>query len=78
MSNKASLVEEYYESSKVLMVSSSTIMLMVYTCPDKSYVVYIVCRFMSNLRQSHWQDLKWTLHYLKGPLERVLVYSRVR
>ncbi len=49
--------------------------LAVATCPDISYAVGILCRFIENPGHLHWGTAKQLLWYLKGMVGLCLVYS---
>ena len=49
--------------------------LAVVTCPDISYAVGVLCRFVDNPGSLHWGAAKRVLHYLKGSIGLKLVYS---
>ena len=48
---------------------------MMYTCPDICYVVGLISRYQSNLRQKHWMAVKRILRYLKGTSDYMLCYQ---
>jgi len=45
------------------------------TWPDIAYAVSVLCRFMENPGQDHWDAAKRVLRYLKGTVDMSLVYS---
>jgi len=49
---------------------------MVCTIPDLSYVVSDVSRFIQNLSKNHWDAMKCIIHYVKGSLDKGLVFDR--
>ncbi|CAM8959013.1 unnamed protein product [Rhodiola kirilowii] len=48
---------------------------MVCTRPDIAHGVSLVCRHMANPGRSHWQVVKWLLRYIKGTLDRGLLFG---
>jgi transposase InsO family protein len=50
--------------------------LAVATRPDIAYAVGVLCRFVENPGQDHWDAAKRMLRYLKGTIDLSLVYSR--
>ena len=48
---------------------------MIGTRPDIAYGVSLVSRFMSNPSKEHWSVVKWVLRYLKGSIDKGLVFS---
>jgi len=48
---------------------------MVCTGPDLSYAVSIASRFMHSPSKDHWDTMKWILHYVKGSLDKCLVFD---
>lgn len=51
---------------------------MVCTRPDLSYAVSMVSRYMANPCKEHWYALKWVLRYVKGTIDKGLVFGRIR
>jgi len=49
---------------------------MVCTRPDFSYAVSVVTRFIHNPSKDHWDTVKWILRYVKGSLDKRLVFER--
>jgi len=49
---------------------------MVCTRPDLSYAVSVVSRYMHNLGKDHWAAVKWIIHYVKGSLDRCLLFDK--
>ena len=49
--------------------------LAVATCPDIAYVVSVLCRFIDNPGEAHWNAAKHILRYLKGLIDILLIYS---
>ena len=45
------------------------------TRPDLSYAVNLVSRFMANPCKEHWYALKWILRYIKGAVNKRLVFG---
>ena len=54
----------------------SLMYVMVCTRPDITHVVGVVSRFLSNLENEHWEDVKWILKYLKGTLGICLCFKK--
>ena len=50
---------------------------MIASRPDIAYGVGLVSRFMSCPSKEHWQAVKWLLRYIKGSLNKGLVYKKV-
>ena len=46
------------------------------THPDIAYAVGVLCRFVENPGQDHWDAAKRVLRYLKGTIDMTMVYSR--
>ena len=42
--------------------------------PDIAHGMSLVSRFMSNPSNDHWNTVKWLLRYLKGTINKGLVY----
>uniref|UniRef100_A0A803P8Y2 Reverse transcriptase Ty1/copia-type domain-containing protein n=1 Tax=Cannabis sativa TaxID=3483 RepID=A0A803P8Y2_CANSA len=53
----------------------SLMYVMVCTRPNIAYALSMVSRFMGNPRKEHLEALKWILHYLKGTIEKGLVFG---
>ncbi|CAM8897326.1 unnamed protein product [Rhodiola kirilowii] len=49
---------------------------MVCTRPDIAHGVSLVSRHMANPGKYHWQAVKWLLRYIKGTLNKGLVYGK--
>ena len=49
---------------------------MVCTRPDLSHAVSVVSRYMHNPGKDHWEAVKWILRYVKGSIDRGLVFDR--
>ncbi len=49
---------------------------MVCTRPDLSHAVSVVSRYMQNPGKEHWEGVKWILRYVKGTLEKGILYDR--
>jgi len=49
---------------------------MVYTRPDLSHAVSVVSKYMHNPGKGHWEAVKWILHYVKGTVNKGLVFDR--
>jgi reverse transcriptase-like protein len=45
------------------------------TCPDITFAVSILSRFLENPGNIHWKAVKHTLHYLKGTRDTQLTYG---
>jgi len=50
--------------------------LAVATCPDISYAMGVLCRFVENPSRQHWGAARRVLRYLKGSIDLKLIYSR--
>ena len=48
---------------------------MISTRPDIAYGISLISRFMSNPSKEHWSVIKWVLRYLKGSIDKGLVFS---
>ncbi|XP_052181870.1 secreted RxLR effector protein 161-like [Diospyros lotus] len=48
---------------------------MISTRPDIAYGVSLVSRFMCNPSKEHWSAVKWVLRYLKGSVNKGLVFG---
>jgi len=55
---------------------SKLLYLAIATRPDITYTVGVLCQFMENPGQDHWDMAKRVLRYLKGTVDMSLVYSR--
>jgi len=49
---------------------------MVCTRPDLSHVMSVVSRYMHNPIKDHWEAVKWILRYVKGIVDKGLVFDR--
>ena len=49
---------------------------MVCTRPDLSHAVSVVSRYMHNPGKNHWKAVKWILCYVKGTVNKGLVFDR--
>ena len=47
---------------------------MIGTRPDIAHGLSLVSRFMSKPSKDHWNAVKWLLRYLKGTIDKGLVY----
>ena len=56
-------------------IVGSIIYAMVCTRPDLSYAVSFVSRFMADPWREHWHALKWVLRYIKGTVNKGLVFG---
>jgi hypothetical protein len=56
----------------------SLIYVMVYSCPDLSYAMSLVSRYMANPGKEHWNDVKWIFRYLRGTSNAYLQFGRTR
>lgn len=43
---------------------------------DLSYAVSVVSHFMHSPGKDHWDAMKWILHYMKGSLDKCLVFDK--
>ena len=59
-------------------LAGSLMYTMVCTRPDLSYAVSMVSRFMENPCKEHWYALKCVLRYVKGTIDKGLVFGRVK
>ncbi|KAL1191901.1 Retrovirus-related Pol polyprotein from transposon RE1 [Cardamine amara subsp. amara] len=50
---------------------------LLHTCPDLSYVVGVLSRYMQEPKESHGAALKQVLRYLRGTLSHGLTFNRV-
>jgi len=57
-------------------VVGSLMYAMVCTRPDLSQAVSIVCRYMHDSGQGHWEAVKWILRYIKGTIDVGLVFQK--
>ena len=51
---------------------------MVCSCPDLSYVVNVVRRYMANPGKEHWKEVQWIFRYLRGFNDVRLHFGRTR
>ncbi len=51
---------------------------MVCSCPDLSYAVSAVSRYMANPSKEHWKAVQWILRYLRGTTDVCLQFGRTR
>jgi len=72
--------EEINKMSSVPYASAvgSLMYAMVCTRPDLSYAVSVVSRFMHNPGKYHWDAVKWILRYVKGSLDKSLVFDKFK
>lgn len=49
---------------------------MVCSRPDLAHALSVISRFMRNPGRPHWDASKWVLRYLKGTLNKGLLYSK--
>jgi hypothetical protein len=47
-------------------VVGSLMYAMVFSCPDLSYAMSLVSRYMVNPGRTHWKAVKWIFKYLRG------------
>ncbi|GAV91107.1 Cellulose_synt domain-containing protein, partial [Cephalotus follicularis] len=68
---------EVKHMSRVPYVSAvgSLMYAMVCTMPDISHAVSVVCRYMVNPGEAHWDTVKWIMRYLKVSTDIGLVYG---
>ena len=67
---------EYMASVPYVSVVGSLMYAMVCTRPDIAHAVSSVSRYMANPGKQHWQAVKWILRYLRGTLNRSIIYQR--
>ena len=48
---------------------------MICTRPNLAYAMSKVCGYMSNLGKNHWMAIKWMLRYVRGTIDRCLVFK---
>eukprot|EP00253_Pinus_taeda_P029101 PITA_29101 len=48
---------------------------MLSTRPDISHAIRVVSRFMANLGEEHWQEVKWVLRYLRGTSDHCIIFN---
>ena len=51
---------------------------MVCSCPDLSYVVNVVRRYMANPGKEHWKEVQWIFRYLRDSIDVCLHFGRTR
>jgi len=56
-------------------VVGSLMYAMVYTRPDLLHAVSVVSRYMHNPGKDNWEAVKWILHYVKGTVNKGLVFD---
>jgi len=56
-------------------VVGSLMYAVVCTRPDLSHAVSVVSRYMHNPSRAHWKIVKWILRYVKGSIDRGLVFD---
>nr|AAX95987.1 retrotransposon protein, putative, unclassified [Oryza sativa Japonica Group]ABA92387.1 retrotransposon protein, putative, unclassified [Oryza sativa Japonica Group] len=49
---------------------------MVCSCPDLSYVMSLVSRYMANPCKEHWKAVQWFFRYLRGTADACLKFDR--
>ena len=57
-------------------VVGSLMYAMVCTRPDLAYAISMVSHYMHNPGKDHWEAVKWILCYVKGSLDRFLVFDK--
>lgn len=67
--------EEYMKNVPYSNAVGSLMYAMICTRPDIAYGVSLVSRFMGNPSKEHWKSVKWMLRYLKGTVDKGLVFS---
>lgn len=50
--------------------------LLTFTCPDISYAINLVAQFLHDPHETHFQVVKYILHYIHGTLSYRLQFSR--
>jgi hypothetical protein len=66
---------EYMFRVPYLSAVGSLMHAMVCTRPDSAHVVGVVSRYIKNLGEVHWDEVKWILKYLRGTTTRVLYFG---
>ena len=56
----------------------SKIIYLIVTRPDITYDASLMSQFMHKVREVHWKEALRTLTYIKGSLEKELLYKRNR
>ncbi|KAG8474632.1 hypothetical protein CXB51_031261 [Gossypium anomalum] len=51
---------------------------MVWSCPDLSYAVSAVSRYMANPGKEHWKAVQWILRYLRGTTDVCLQFGKTK
>ena len=76
-SDGAKTEEEKYYMSKILYanVVGSMMYAIVCTRPDLSYAISVVSKYMVDPYKEHWYALKWVLRYIKGTLNKGLIFG---
>jgi hypothetical protein len=49
---------------------------MVCSCPDLSYAMSLVSRYMTNPSKEYWKDVQWIFRYLRGTSKACLKFGR--
>jgi hypothetical protein len=49
---------------------------MVCSCPDLSYAMSLVSRYMANPGKEHWKAVQWIFRYLRGTIDACLKFGR--
>ena len=57
-------------------VVGSLMYAMVCTRPGLSHAVIVISRHMHNPEKDHWESVKWILRYVKGTVDKGLVFDR--
>lgn len=56
-------------------VVGSIMYAMVCSRPDLAHAMSVISRFMANPGKEHWTAVKWVFRYLKGSIDKVLIYG---
>ena len=49
---------------------------MVCSCPDLSYAMSLVSRYMSNPGKEHWKAVQWVFRYFRGTTDYCLKFGK--
>jgi hypothetical protein len=60
------------------MLFGSLMYAMVCSCPDLSYAMSLVSRYMVNPSRTHWEVVKWIFKYLCGTSNACLQFGKVK
>eukprot|EP00253_Pinus_taeda_P034738 PITA_34738 len=65
----------YFLGLQVLQSKEGKLLYLTHTCPDLSFFVGLVARFMQKPRESHWKAAKRILRYVRGTVRFGIHYS---